>query len=259
MKDIIISLYMWFLMLFVSTIFIPWSLFSLVVFPLFDWKRKQFLMIHRAWCNSVAWGFPKWKYVHHGFDKLRKGQHYVVMSNHQSMADILLLSFLPITFRWTTKTTVFYVPIFGWQFWMGGHLGIVRGSEKSRKKFMARALKTLRDGISILIFPEGTRSKTGEIGPFKRGGFLMAVRTGTPILPIVISGSGDALPKHSWIMKKNTYPVIKVLDPIQTQGMTEDDVDGLMKRLRDLLIEEKKATDEESRRLLAGWIGRSGS
>jgi 1-acyl-sn-glycerol-3-phosphate acyltransferase len=87
----------------------------------------------------------------------------------------------------------------------------------------------------------------------------MAVRTGTPILPIVISGSGDALPKHSWIMKKNTYPVIKVLDPIQTQGMTEDDVDGLMKRLRDLLIEEKKATDEESRRLLAGWIGRSGS
>jgi len=255
--DIIISLYMWFLMLFISTIFIPWSLLSLIVFPFFDRKRRQFLLIHRTWCNTVARGFPKWKYVHYGFDKLKKRQHYVIMSNHQSFGDILLLSFLPTTFRWTAKKAVFYVPIFGWQFWMGGHLGIVRGSDKSRRKFMERALRTLRDRISILIFPEGTRSKTGEIGPFKPGGFIMALRTGTPILPIVISGSGEALPKHSWVMRKRTYPVIKVLDPIETAGMTEADLDVLMERVRDLLIEEKKATDEESARLLAGWIDRS--
>jgi 1-acyl-sn-glycerol-3-phosphate acyltransferase len=86
----------------------------------------------------------------------------------------------------------------------------------------------------------------------------MAVRTGTPILPIVISGSGDALPKTSWVMRKRTYPVVKVLDPIETAGRTEEDVDALMKQVRDLLIEAKKDNDEESRRLLAGWVGPEG-
>jgi 1-acyl-sn-glycerol-3-phosphate acyltransferase len=256
--DILISLYMWSLMFWISTIFIPWSLFSLIVFPLFDRKRRQFLLIHRVWCNTVARGFPKWKYVHHGFEKLRPGQHYVIMSNHQSLADILLLSFLPTTFRWTSKRSVFMVPIFGWQFWLGGHLSIVRGSEASRKTFMKRAIETLNQGISLLIFPEGTRSRTGEIGPFKPGGFLMALRTGTPILPIVISGSGDALPKTSWVMRKRTYPVVRVLDPIETAGRTETDIEALMQQVRDLLIEAKKANDEESSRLLAGWIGPQG-
>jgi len=259
MLDILISLFMWTFMLGISTVFIPWSIFALILFLLYDRQRTQFLLIHRAWCNSTAKVFPKWKYRHYGFEKLKKGQHYVIMSNHQSLGDILLLSFLPVTFRWTSKRSVFMVPIFGWQFWLGGHLSIVRGSEKSRKKFMKRAIETLRRGISLLIFPEGTRSRTGEIGPFKPGGFLMAVRTGTPILPIVISGSGDALPKTSWVMRKRTYPVVRVLDPIETAGRTEEDVDALMKQVRDLLIEAKKDNDEESSRLLNEWVGPAGS
>jgi 1-acyl-sn-glycerol-3-phosphate acyltransferase len=255
MLDILISLFMWTFMLGISTVFIPWSIFALVLFLLYDRHRKQFLLIHRAWCNSTAKVFPKWKYRHYGFEKLKKGQHYVIMSNHQSFADILLLSFMPTTFRWTSKRTVFMVPIFGWQFWMGGHLSIVRGSEKSRKKFMDRAVKTLSDRISLLIFPEGTRSKTGEIGPFKPGGFIMALKTGTPILPVVISGSARALPKHSWIMKDRTYPVVRVLDPIETAGKTEADIEALMQKVREVLVEAKKETDVESERLLREWVG----
>ncbi|MFH1437224.1 MAG: lysophospholipid acyltransferase family protein [Pseudomonadota bacterium] len=253
--DVTISLFMWSFMLLITTIFIPWSIASILCFPLFDPHRKLQLIIHRTWCNWVAKIYPKWKYTHSGFDKLKKGQNYVVMSNHQSFADILLLSFLPITFRWTAKRAVFMVPLFGWQFWLGGHLSIVRGSEKSRRNFMKRAVRSLRSGISVLIFPEGTRSRTGEIGPFKAGGFVMAVRSGTPILPLVISGSSDALPKKSWVMIKKTYPVVRALDPIETKDKTEEDVAGMMKELRERMIEAKKQTDAESARLFKQWTG----
>ena len=83
----------------------------------------------------------------------------------------------------------------------------------------------------------------------------MAVRTGTPILPLVISGSRDALPKKSWIMVKRTYPVIQALDPIETKGKTEEDVADLMKELRERMIEAKKQTDIESARLFKQWTG----
>jgi len=255
MKDILVSIYMWSFMLGVTIAIIPWSFFALLVFPVFDPHRKQFLLIHRVWCNSVAKAFPKWKYIHRGLEKLKPGQHYVVMSNHQSLGDILLLSFLPIIFRWTTKRSVFYVPLFGWQFWLGGHLSIVRGSEKSRKQFMKKAVRSLQDGISVLIFPEGTRSVMGEMGPFRPGGFVMAVKTGAPILPIVIGGSLKALPKNSWIMRDLTCPVIQVLDPIETAGKTEGDLDALMKEVRDRMVEAKKGADEESARLLREWAG----
>ena len=254
--DILVSLFMWSFMLLITMLFIPWSIACILCFPLFDPHRKLQLIIHKTWGNAVAKIYPKWKYVHHGFDKLKKGQNYVVMSNHQSFADILLLTFLPITFRWTAKKSIFMVPLFGWQFWLGGHLSIVRGSRKSRRKFMQRAIKSLRSGISVLIFPEGTRSRTGEIGPFKAGGFVMAVRTGTPILPLVISGSSDALPKKSWITIKKTYPVVQTLDPIETKGKTEDDVADMMKELRERMIEAKKETDAQNARLLKQWTGK---
>jgi len=257
MGDLILALYFWGLALLVTVISLPWTALGMLIFPLFDRHRKLILLNHRAWCNTMAWAYPKWKYAHHGREKIVKGRHYVIMSNHQSFADILLLFFLPGYFRWVSKRTIFLVPLFGWQFWLGGHLSITRGSEKSRARFMARAEKTLRERLSILIFPEGTRSRTGEIGPFKPGGFLLAVRTGTPILPVVISGSRDALPKHSWIPRTRTYPVVRVLDPIETKGRTEADVEALMAEVREALLKAKPENDAENARLLAAWENKS--
>jgi len=255
LKDILLSIFIWLFMLFISFLFIPWSLFALLLFILYDRKRKQFLLIHRVWCNSVAKVYPGWKYRHEGFENIDPKQHYVIVSNHQSFVDILLLSFLPLTFRWTSKRSVFLFPIFGWQFWMGGHLSIVRGSEKSRKKLIEKGIKSLRDGISVLIFPEGTRSKTGEIGPFKPGGFIMALKTKSPILPVVISGSARTLPRNSWIIREKTYPVLRVLPPIETINRSENDLQSLMDDVREKMIEAKKETDIENEKLLKEWIG----
>lgn len=84
----------------------------------------------------------------------------------------------------------------------------------------------------------------------------MAVKTGVPILPVVISGSREALPKNSWIMETKTYPVVKVLEPVETKGLEEKDIDELMDRVRDIMIKAKKQTDEESCRLLEAWTNK---
>jgi len=178
----------------------------------------------------------------------------VVASNHLSSVDIVLLGFLDVPFRWVAKQALYFVPILGWQLWALGHLSIRRGSKSSRRRFMARAVRTLQAGMSILIFLEGTRSRTGNIKPFKPGAFLIASAAGKPLLPVVVSGTFNAMPPNSILLHNRIWAVVKVLEPVAVEGKTHEEIDKIMNDLRERMIREKQELDRESEVLHERWL-----
>jgi 1-acyl-sn-glycerol-3-phosphate acyltransferase len=156
---------------------------------------------------------------------------YVVVSNHESNADPFLLSWLPWDMRWVGKEELFKMPVLGWAFKFSGDIPLRRGDGESVRTTMDACRDSLAAGISIMMFPEGTRSKTGELLPFKDGAFRLAIEAGVPVLPLAISGTKNCLQKGSAKLG-NADAFVRVLAPISTTGMTMDDVPALRERAR---------------------------
>jgi len=156
---------------------------------------------------------------------------YVVVANHESQADPFLLSFLPWDMRWVAKESLFKQPFSGWAMKLGGDIPLRRGEGESVRECLAECQRALDSGISVMMFPEGTRSATSELLPFKDGAFDLAIRAGVPILPIAIAGTRAMRPKHSrWFGK--AHGCAKILAPIPTTGMTAADVPKLREAAR---------------------------
>ena len=156
---------------------------------------------------------------------------YVVVANHESQADPFLLSFLPWDMRWVAKESLFKQPFSGWAMKLGGDIPLRRGEGESVRECLAECERALDSGISVMMFPEGTRSETSELLPFKDGAFDLAIRAGVPILPIAIAGTRAMRPKHSrWFGKAHGCALI--LAPIPTTGMTPADVPRLREASR---------------------------
>jgi len=162
---------------------------------------------------------------------------YVVVANHQSSADPFLLSSLPWDMRWIAKVELFRAPPIGWLMRMGGDLPVERGDGPSVRAMMADAKATLDGGLSLMIFPEGTRSKDGALGRFKDGAFELAIAAGVPILPVVLDGTHTCRPKGSWWFG-DADAVARVLAPIPTTGMGAGDVAALRELTRARIAEE---------------------
>lgn len=140
-----------------------------------------------------------------GLENLPRNQPVILAANHQSAADIpILLSFIPIYFRFVVKKELFYIPIFGWHIQRSGYLYIDRNDLVSALKLFKAMVKLLKAGGSVLIFPEGTRSRDGSLGKFKRGSLRAAKNSGAPIIPIAISGAFDIVRRGSWIIHPAT-------------------------------------------------------
>ena len=153
---------------------------------------------------------------------------YVVVCNHESNTDPLLLSWLPWDMRWVAKQELFRVPVSGWALSLSGDIPLRRGDAGSIRAMFAECKRTLEAGLSVMMFPEGTRSADGSLGRFKDGAFELAVEARVPVLPLALTGTRDCLPKGSiWFGEASA--VVQVLEPIATTGMTKDDVP----RLRD--------------------------
>lgn len=180
---------------------------------------------------------PLWKFSVEGerpADIDRRG--YVVIANHESTADPFLLSWLPWDMRWVAKEELFKPPFVGWAMRFGGDIPLRRGDGESVRATMTECERALQAGISVMLFPEGTRSKDGELLPFKDGAFRLAITAGVPVLPVAIAGTKDMRPKHSkWFGKANAGA--KILAPVPTAGMTLDDVPTLRERCRDAIRE----------------------
>jgi 1-acyl-sn-glycerol-3-phosphate acyltransferase len=159
---------------------------------------------------------------------------YVVVANHESVADPFLLSWLPFDMRWVAKEELFEPPLIGWAMRWGGDIPLRRGKAESIRAMFDECERALRGGISIMMFPEGTRSKDGELLPFKDGAFALALRAGVPVLPIALAGTREMRPKHSrWFGKAHARA--RILAPIQTRDLREGDVALLRDQTRDAI------------------------
>ncbi|HEU4801045.1 MAG TPA: lysophospholipid acyltransferase family protein [Gemmatimonadales bacterium] len=159
---------------------------------------------------------------------------YVVVSNHESTADIMLVSQLPWEMKWLSKREMFKIPVMGWLMWLAGDIGVRRGSARSAVEAMRECRDRLEKRVSVMIFPEGTRSTKAELLPFKDGAFRLAVDTQLPILPLALAGTRDALPRRGFVMNRATAHV-RILEPVETAGMTTADVPALRDRVRDII------------------------
>lgn len=159
---------------------------------------------------------------------------YVVIANHESQADPFLLSFLSWDMRWVIKQSLLDQPLTGWAMRLGGDIPLRRGEGDSVRACLAECERALRAGISVMMFPEGTRSSDETLLPFKDGAFHLAISAGVPILPIALAGTHAMRPKHSrWFGKARA--IAQVLPPIPTTGLTLADLPTLRDRSRDTI------------------------
>ena len=171
---------------------------------------------------------------------------YVVIANHESYADVFLLSVFPWEMKWLSKDTMFRIPCMGWMMQMAGDIRLVRGDRDSTLNAIAQCRDRLAKRTSVMIFPEGTRSRDGNLLPFKDGAFRLAIESGAPLLPIAVAGTRNAMAKGTFrFLRANA--LAEVLEPISTEGMTMADIP----RLKELARERIDA----GRRKLATELG----
>jgi len=163
----------------------------------FDRRLVWLHMFTSFWACLYLWIVPAWSVTTSGRDKIRRDTTYIVVSNHQSQLDILVAFHLFFPFKWVSKAEVFKLPFIGWNMVLNRYIRLKRGDKESIRQMMAACEKALARGCSVFFFPEGTRSRTGQLKPFKPGAFILAHKMKLPILSVAINGTRKALPKHS--------------------------------------------------------------
>jgi 1-acyl-sn-glycerol-3-phosphate acyltransferase len=227
----IYRLYKWFFL-------VPFVAITTVVLGisafLFAWLVDQNLasrIFAVTWAKLNAWATPMFVEVL-GKENINEKQSYVVICNHQSLYDIFLLyGWLNIDFKWVMKKELRKIPVLGTACEAMGHIYIDRSDSATAIEEINRAKQRISNGTSVLFFPEGTRSKTGEMGPFKKGAFKMALDLGLPVLPITIKGTRDILPTKSADVRPGVAQMI-IHPPIDIAPYMEANINLLMDRAR---------------------------
>ena len=213
----------------IVVLFFVMAFLSIILYP-FDMKRK---IVHAQcfwWTDAVTALNPYWDVKVAGLENLDYQKTYVVVSNHQSLADIVLMYKTRMQFKWVAKESLFKIPILGWNMLLARHIQLRRGNFSSIKRVYKEAGEWLRKNVSVVFFPEGTRSDSEGLGDFQNGAFKLAIKEKVPILPILIQGTKNAIPKGSWRFTTRISCVLKVLPPIETSGLAPGD----FMRLREL-------------------------
>lgn len=189
--------------------------------------------------NIWAWVLLKVSFVKVrvvGKEKINPDESYVIISNHQSFYDILVLVIhLGIPFRWIIKKELRKVPLFGYALYASKNVFVDRTDRESSVRSIKEGMKALPKGVGIIFFAEGTRTEDGSIGSFKKGGFITAIASQRKILPVTVIGSRDILPKGKWAFTPGRV-TIAISEPIETDGYSEDNVDDLMKKTRTAIV-----------------------
>ena len=214
MKDIIRLLHSVFFWTYGLTVFLLQFFVSLPL-ALFQKNRSEFLHhFSQIWFKYFILPFTGIKVEVSGLKNIPKKKAVIFASNHQSLADIpLLLVSLPGKYHFVAKKELFRIPLVGWYIGWAGHIRIDRSDSISAIKTLDKVIASLEAGESIVIFPEGTRSRTGKLGEFKRGSLLIAFKTGVPVIPVAISGSFDFMPKWTFLINPAKVK-IQVGEPI---------------------------------------------
>jgi 1-acyl-sn-glycerol-3-phosphate acyltransferase len=207
----------------IRTVVIPtWIVFitficALAAIALSFWKKGGDLshLAGRFWAKSVLL-VSRAKVTVRGLHHIDPCATYIYMANHQSMFDILaLLGYLPVQFRWLAKKELFQIPVFGQSMARVGYISIDRSNRKSAYNSIQEAAQKIAQGVSVVIFPEGTRSADGQIKSFEAGGFHLAIRSGRPIVPVVICGTHHIMPKGSLRIRSGRI-LVSIHPPVET-------------------------------------------
>lgn len=209
-------------------------LLIIVIFP-FDKKRKIAHSQCFWWADAVVGMNPYWNVTVTGLENIDKDKTYVVVANHQSLADIAVMYKTKMQFKWVAKESLFKLPFLGWCMSLSRHIKLSRGKFSSIKKVYREAAEWLRNDMSVVFFPEGTRSETDQMRDFQNGAFKLAIKEKVPILPISIEGTGEAIPKGSWIFDTKTAASLKVLPAIDTCRFVSADFAQLRDLTRDAM------------------------
>ncbi len=214
--SVFVTLFVWaVLLLTVLPLFSVYLVLWLLTLP-FDPLRKICHFFVAYWSGLYIIINPWWRLTIENRQRLERGKSYIILCNHQSIIDILMLYQLYFPFRWISKIELFRVPVVGWILYLNKYISVIRGDKLSAEKMIRLAVKSLAEGISILIFPEGTRTTDGNIGIFREGAFKIALESKATILPVVIDGAFDALPKSGFWFRGRHQIVIRILEPINT-------------------------------------------
>lgn len=226
----------------IQTLFIIlWIVFAtfvlgvVVIMASFFSKKGNFPhIIARIWGRSILF-VSRIKVSVKGVSNIDPSRSYIFMANHQSNFDIpVLLGCLPVQFRWLAKAELFKIPIFGRSMRGCGYISIDRSDRKSAFKSLDKAVDTIKNGVSVMIFPEGTRSLDGKIRSFKKGGFVLTVDAGVPIIPVILHGTYPIMPKNRIrIIPGNV--ILEILEPIETDEYTRKTKDDLMDEVKDIM------------------------
>jgi len=223
MGPMLFSVLFYFFMLVTSILCFPVAVLLRAATGPFD---RRLTLLHRF---TSWWAFlytacnPLWRVQFTG--EPPSGGPYVIVANHQSMIDILLLFRLRMHYKWVSKSENFLIPFIGWNMSLNRYIAIRRGTVKGNLRMMRECEAALREGNSLMIFPEGTRSPDGVVRRFKEGAFELANRTGAPVLPLVIEGTAEALPKHGVVLRGRRTFRVRILEPVPAR--TDGDAGAL--------------------------------
>lgn len=231
------SLYLWAV---VGTVTALISTLILVSSPLafFDRDRRWAHALGGVWGKLLIGLNPFWRVQIRGMKHVRRRQGYVLVANHASLSDIVCLFALGHQFKWLAKKSLFKIPFLGWSMSAMGYIPLERGRHGSIRTSYRQALDWLKRNVSVLIFPEGTRSRSGEMGHFKSGAFRLAIEAGRPILPLVLAGTQDVISKGKAAFGKPGTAYLGILPPVETRGLTIQDEESLRKEVEALMRKE---------------------
>ena len=229
------SLLFWGFIVVSSLLLFPVALLLWVVTVPFDKRRWVLHRFTSLWASLYTWLNPAWPVRVLGRDRLYESGPAVIVANHLSLLDILVLFRLQSHFRWVSKQENFRVPCVGWNMTLCDYIPLRRGDAGSIQAMMRHCDRVIREGNSILMFPEGTRSPTGRMRSFKPGAFQIASRNRVPIQPIVIRGTSQALPKRGFILQGRHPISIEILDPVPAEEVAAASPEEMMERVRTII------------------------
>jgi len=234
------SLLFWGFMVVSSVLLFPFALLTWALTVRFD---KRLYILHRFtsyWASLYTWLNPAWRVRVVGREHLHEDGPSVLVANHRSLVDILVLFRLQSHFRWVSKQENFRVPFVGWNMTLCDYIPIERGRAGSVQTMMRHCDRALAGGSSIFMFPEGTRSSTGRLRSFKPGAFQIAERNKVPIQPIIVRGTGEALPKRGFILQGRHDISIEVLPVIPAAEVAACTAEEMLERVRAIVADALK-------------------
>lgn len=222
------------------------ALSSIVLFPIgvllwlvtapLDRRRWVLHRFTSLWASLYTWLNPAWPVRVIGRERLHEDGPAVIVANHLSLLDILVLFRLQSHFKWVSKIENFRVPVIGWNMRLCDYIPLRRGDKQSVLAMFRHCDRVLTEGSSILMFPEGTRSASGRLRAFNAGAFQIAERNRVPVQPIVVRGTAEALPKRGFVLQGRHPISIEILDPIPSDEIVGRDPEETMQRVRGIFL-----------------------